>query len=231
MTLFTVIIPTKNREAYLQCAVASVLGQLGVDFELIIVNDGNLLQTQFTDRRIRVIDNSQRGAVTARNFGVEQARGRYIAFLDDDDHWTDENHLQLAQDQLQINADFYFSNGRMLFPNGHERAFEADADCSSLKKDNTILISTVCYKINLHSALGNFDEALPYYWDWDWYLRVARANHKLFHQTKHCVNIVVHAQNMSGQDNLEARRANLDLLSTKHDLGKIDLKNHTDFVL
>jgi glycosyltransferase involved in cell wall biosynthesis len=229
MIQFSVIVPTKNREDFLKRAVASVLAQTGVSFELLIVNDGEALQHHFSDHHVHVLQNAGRGAVPARNLGVSQAQGLYIAFLDDDDHWSDEKHLLHAFEKLNSDFDFYFGDGMLLFPDGTKRPFAEDATPSSLKRDNTILISAVCYKRALHNALGSFDEALPYYWDWDWYLRVAEAKYKFFHQPHTCVNIVVHAQNMSGGDNIKVRRANLDLLSAKHNLGSITLKNHIDF--
>jgi glycosyltransferase involved in cell wall biosynthesis len=228
--VFSVIIPTRDRADFLLRAVSSVVAQSLSDFELLIVNDGEPISQSFVDPRIRVLNNAQRGAVWARNLGIQEMRGRYVAFLDDDDSWTDTDHLQRARQQLESECDFYFADGVMVFPDGTERAFREDATPNSLKKDNTILISAVCYKSELHKRLGQFDEALPYYWDWDWYLRVAEAKLKIFHQEKLCVNIVVHTQNMSGAENISLRRANLDLLCSKHGLGFVPLKNHTDFV-
>ena len=226
---FSVIIPTRNREHYLREAVESVLTQRDVELELIIVNDGDPLQQQFTDRRVRVLDNGKRTAVPARNLGASSAKGDFIAFLDDDDFWIDPTHLAKSQSALRQHTDFYFANGEMRFPNGSTKLFDRDATADTLKFDNTILISAVCYRRNLHTTLGMFDESIPYYWDWDWYLRVAAAGFKLRHQTKPAVAIRVHPGNMSGQND-GARRANLDALIVKHHLGPIPLKNHTDFV-
>ena len=96
--------------------------------------------------------------------------------------------------------------------------------------DNTILISTVCYRRDLHKMLGVFDEALPYYWDWDWYLRVANADYRISRSNHVAAAIRVHPHNMSGSENRDARQANLDLLVAKHGMGKIILKNHLDFI-
>ena len=226
---FSVIIPTRNRETYLGDAVKSVLSQQGVSLELLIVNDGEPLTITFKDPRVRVLDNRKRTAVPARNLGVSNAAGTYIAFLDDDDFWIDPHHLEKAQAQFDQYADFYFADGEMWFFDGRVKLFALDATATSLEKDNTILISAVCYRRCIHDKLGAFDEALPYYWDWDWYLRVARGGFKLFHQSSPVVCIRVHENNMSGQ-NETARRANLDALQGKHNLPPIPLKNHTDFV-
>lgn len=226
---FSVIIPTRDREVFLAEAVASVLAQQAVSLELLVVNDGEPLRATFTDPRIRILDNGKRTAVPARNLGVAQARGAFIAFLDDDDYFIDNTHLAKARDEFNQHTDFYFTNGEMHFADGTVKLFDHNATAHSLKSDNTILISSVCYRRTLHEKLGPFDEALPYYWDWDWYLRVARGGFKLHHQNLPSVAIRVHQNNMSLANNA-ARRANLDALEIKHQLAKIPLKSHVDFV-
>jgi glycosyltransferase involved in cell wall biosynthesis len=227
---FSVVIPTRDRPDFLAQAVDSVLQQSFPDLELLIVNDGVTSVTDFGDDRVRVLNNETRGAVPARNLGILEASGSHIAFLDDDDYWTNPSHLEQANAALIDSADFYFSNGAMLYPDGEKRLFSHSADKQSLMRDNTILISTVCYRRGLHLQLGNFDEALPYYWDWDWYLRVAKADFRIAHSSQEAVSIRVHPQNMSGETNRDARQENLNLLIAKHSLKNITLKNHLDFV-
>ncbi|MCA0434216.1 MAG: glycosyltransferase [Proteobacteria bacterium] len=229
--MFSVVIPTRNRPAYLPEAVASVLAQRDSELELIIVNDGDGPIQLPGDPRLRVIENGARGAVPARNAGVTAASGDVIAFLDDDDVWIDEHHLASAAAEFSAGADFTFGNGIMRFPGeAAPRIFDHGASAETLAQDNTILISAVCYRRSLHERLGAFDEALPFYWDWDWYLRVARAGAPLAHVRRNVVDIRIHAQNMSGMGNFEARQANLDAFAAKHGLGRLVLKNHTDFV-
>jgi glycosyltransferase involved in cell wall biosynthesis len=228
---FSVIIPTRNRPQFLSEAVASVLAQSIDELEVLVVNDGDAPIELLNDPRIRVLDNQQRGAVIARNFGVAESQGAIIAFLDDDDIWIDPHHLAKAKSAIENGAAFTFANGIMQFPNeAKPRLFNHSANAQSLQHDNTILISAVCYRRDLHQQLGTFDEASPYYWDWDWYLRVARAGHALQHIESAVVDIRIHPQNMSGDQNIAARRAGLDAFSAKHNLGNIPLKNHTDFV-
>jgi glycosyltransferase involved in cell wall biosynthesis len=230
MPMFTVIIPTRDRPEFLGDAIASVLQQSQIDFELLIVNDGEKVVVDHGDDRIRILNNGMRGAVVARNLAVAEAKGELIAFLDDDDVWTDTSHLSRAFTELSTNCGFYFADGMMRYSNGTARAFAHDANALTLEHDNTILVSSVCYRKSLHAQLGRFDEALSYYWDWDWYLRVARAGIAIQRYAHSVVDIRVHAQNMSGNDSLIQRRTNLDQFCAKHSLGKITLKNHTDFV-
>jgi glycosyltransferase involved in cell wall biosynthesis len=227
---FSVIIPTHNRPEFLPDAVASVLRQSLTDFELLIVNDGDANIQTFEDPRVRVLNNQQRGAVLARILGVDEAQADFIAFLDDDDVWSRVDHLAHAAETLAQHTDFYFADGVLKFPDGKRKRFAKAADAESLEHDNTILISAVAYKRILHESLGSFDVGLPYYWDWDWYLRVARHGARLQRRAETVVDIRIHGQNMSGESNQMQRQANLNLLCAKHGLTDITLKGHVDFL-
>jgi glycosyltransferase involved in cell wall biosynthesis len=232
MPLFSVIIPTRNRESFLREAVASVLAQSITDFELLIVNDGNTALQPFDDTRIIIIDNKQQGHVPARITGITHVKGKFIAFLDDDDIWIDDAHLGRAAHLLGTTADLTFADGIMKFPHEENpRIFARDATPTTLERDNTILISAVCYRASIHETLANFDVELPYYWDWDWYLRVARAGFRLVHDENQSVDIRVHAQNMSGESNTKPRADNLKRFADKHKIGPLTLKNHADFAV
>ena len=228
--LISCIIPTRNRPDFVVEAVRSVLAQSHRHLELIIVNDGSTPVPAFDDVRVRIIDAGQRGAVPARNLGLATAQGEAIAWLDDDDVWTDTHFLAACTTHLSSKSDFVFADGALVFPDGRRKSFAHDADAKTLERDNTILISAVCYRSSLHTELGVFDEALPYYWDWDWYLRVARAGKLLTRLVTPIVDIRIHAQNMSGHSNSEARGVNLSRFCDKHALPKIPLKSHVDFV-
>jgi glycosyltransferase involved in cell wall biosynthesis len=89
----SVIIPAFNRAALIGGAINSVLQQTLEDWELIVVDDASVddlpgALEKFTDDRIRLErHSSNRGVSAARNTGLAAARGRYVAFLDSDDHW------------------------------------------------------------------------------------------------------------------------------------------------
>lgn len=231
MNSISVIIPTRGRHHFLRQAIASVLAQTEPPKEIIVVDDGEGAADALkgVSPLVTVIDNHQRGPVPARNLGVAHASGDYIAFLDDDDWFTDVGYFAAASLAFADGAAFCYADGVMAFEDGRDSlpfAFHADAE--TLTRDNTILISGVIYRRALHQALGAFDESLPYYWDWDWYLRVARSGHALTRISRPVVAIRVHARNMSGESLEAPRRANLDRFSTKHGLAPIPLKNHLD---
>ena len=87
----SVIIPTYDRSEFLRTAIASVLAQTLQDFEIIVVDDASADDTQevvgnLDDGRIRYIRHEiNKGVAATRNTGVLNSKGKYIAFLDDDD--------------------------------------------------------------------------------------------------------------------------------------------------
>ncbi|MBC1813600.1 glycosyltransferase family 2 protein [Listeria booriae] len=101
--MVSIIMPAHNAAAYIQGAIDSVLAQSWTDFELLILDDCSTDSTveiirDYTDSRIRlhVLENNL-GAAATRNYGIRQAKGRYLAFLDSDDCWKPEKlKLQLA---------------------------------------------------------------------------------------------------------------------------------------
>jgi glycosyltransferase involved in cell wall biosynthesis len=225
----SVLIPTRNRSELLQKAVASVLAQTFTDFELIIVNDGSQPLPNFSEPRIRTLNSGEAGAVPARNMAAATAKGTVIAWLDDDDRWSDRDFLKDAVSAMDDGADFVFGDGRFVFSDaGPSQDYSRNADAKSLELDNTILVSAIVYRANLHTKLEQFDESLPFYWDWDWYLRVARSGAKLHHIARPVVDILIHAQNMSGDSNAGPRQKDLDHLAEKHRLPPLKLKTHLD---
>jgi glycosyltransferase involved in cell wall biosynthesis len=231
MNSISVVIPTRGRPHFLREAVASVLAQTVKPLEIVVVDDGVGAKDALAglDPSIKVLDNRERGPVPARNLGVAEAKGELICFLDDDDWFIDHDYLAAAAQALAAGADFCYTDGRLVFEDGRpDLPFAFHADVETLARDNTILISGAIYRRSLHDALGAFDETLPFYWDWDWYLRVARAGRPLTHIARQAVAIRVHARNMSGESLEAQRRENLDRFSTKHGLPRIPLKNHLD---
>ena len=89
--LFSVVIPTYNRLPLLKETLASVFAQTFTDFEIIVVDDGSTDGTanfvQSLNAAIKLLRTANGGPGAARNKGVQEAHGRYVAFLDSDDLW------------------------------------------------------------------------------------------------------------------------------------------------
>ena len=99
--LISVIIPVYNAEKYLEQCLNSIKNQTYKNFEVIIVNDGSkdnseVICKRFSedDSRFRYFTKSNGGVSSARNFGLDNANGHYITFIDGDD-WVEHNHLEI----------------------------------------------------------------------------------------------------------------------------------------
>lgn len=93
--MISVIIPLYNKEHYIAQTLNSVLNQTYTDFEVIIVNDGSTDKSTdivlgFKDKRIKLINQDNKGVSAARNSGINMAKGDFLAFLDADDEWYPE---------------------------------------------------------------------------------------------------------------------------------------------
>ena len=109
--MISVIIPVYNAEPYLNRCIDSVLASAYSDFEIILVNDGSTDRSPdicraYAENDIRVVFLSQenRGVSSARNLGLEAARGEWIVFLDSDDFITDD-YLSLTADKAYGQQD------------------------------------------------------------------------------------------------------------------------------
>lgn len=92
MSKVSVVIPAYNAMAYLPQTVANVLEQTYTDFEVIVVNDGstdNIEEwiAQISDLRVKLVSQTNLGLAGARNTGIRESQGEYLAFLDADDLW------------------------------------------------------------------------------------------------------------------------------------------------
>lgn len=105
----SVIVTTFNRVKLLPETINSILGQTFDDFELIIVDNMSIDGTSeyveaIADPRVRYFRNPNNGVIAVnRNYGLNQARGKYIAFCDDDDLWLSDK-LKLQVKVLEKNA-------------------------------------------------------------------------------------------------------------------------------
>ncbi|TAL16235.1 glycosyltransferase [bacterium] len=178
------IIPTFNRREFAAEAVRSVLSQTFDDFELIVVDDGSedstaaFLEETFADPRLRVIRQGNRGVSAARNTGVGQSRGEFLAFLDSDDLWTEEK-LRLSRKALEehpeaalvYTEEIWHRRGKWANPCSHhaKRSGWIFPHCIPLC---IISPSSAVIRREAFMKAGGFDESLPACEDYDLWLRL-----------------------------------------------------------
>lgn len=169
--IVSVIIPTYNREKLLMRAIQSVLNQTFKDFEIIVIDDSSRGNTKefvksIKDKRIKYIYKSRfsHNPATTRNEGIIKSKGKYIAFLDDDDEWFPEK-LQLQLKEFENRNIGLVYTKCITLKNGKINKI------SSIKR---ILTSSVMIKKEVINKVGLFDENLDCAEDRDMWLRVSK---------------------------------------------------------
>jgi glycosyltransferase involved in cell wall biosynthesis len=200
MSHFTVIICTYNRAHLLSRAIQSVLAQTEPDFELLIVDDHSEDETaqvvsSYEDKRIRYLKREQNGGSSAtRNEGIRAARGRFIAFLDDDDEYLPdylaEARQAFAQAPAEVGAIFCKTilveddpqseriiGERVPTPPPHKD--RSEASLYLLRRQTLSSGWGLTVRADCFATVGLFDENLEAAVDWDIFIRMAR--HVDFH--------------------------------------------------
>lgn len=98
---FSIIIPLYNKESLVENTLKSIFNQTFTDYEIIVVNDGSTDKSEAiilksNDNRIRFYSQNNQGVSAARNVGIKESKGDFIAFLDADDYWY-PNHLEIME--------------------------------------------------------------------------------------------------------------------------------------
>jgi glycosyltransferase involved in cell wall biosynthesis len=199
---FSVIIPTRGDSPHLRAALASALAG-AQKLELLLVHDRRRGDAELPvelghDPRVRLLESSTAGPAATRNVGFEQAEGRWLALLDDDDLWLPEHlsqsleRLHADPDALLVASDAYefddpTPDGNAEAPStlGNLRRFAPDLrdgqlSLRALLSANRILTPTVVLDRRRLDPADRFREDLPVMEDYELWLRLARRHRLLF---------------------------------------------------
>lgn len=180
---FSVIIPTYNRKYYLKIAMESVFAQDFKDYELIVVDDGStdgtgaFMRENFRDKPFLYAAQENKGPAAARNHGLRQARGEWIAFLDSDDRFV---HFKLSRvcEYIRLFPDcrvfhteeLWYRDGVYLEQKGMHR--KPDGFCfEEAVRLCCVSISTAVIHTSVFTETGAFDENFLSCEDYDFWLR------------------------------------------------------------
>lgn len=179
----SVIIPTYNRGRVIKEAIDSVLAQDYTEFELIVVDDGSTDHTSDVldsyRNVIKVLSQKNRGVSAARNRGIAEASGKFIAFLDSDDLWlpqklsTQVEFFNKTPDALICQTEeVWIRNGLRVNPKKRHKKPSGMIFKLSLELC-LVSPSAVMIKRSLFDRVGEFDETLPACEDYDLWLRIS----------------------------------------------------------
>jgi glycosyltransferase involved in cell wall biosynthesis len=184
--LVSVIVPSFNRSLTIREALESILKQTYPEWEALIVNDGSTDDTSDVvkewgrkDPRIRLIEHRrQRGAQAARNTGIQNARGTWIAFLDSDDWWLPhslEARLKLAQEKLHqvVHSDCYMQTPKSNLERFGVPSMEGQVFKELLRRPGPMFQGLLVSREAL-SRIGPLDENIVSYQEWDTAIRLGK---------------------------------------------------------
>jgi len=221
---FSIVIPTRNRPELFKLALDSVLAQNFESFEVVVVNDGSTAEYL---QRYRDVQDASPSNVTwhylvhrpnghgqsySMNYGTSHAQGAYVCFLDDDDCWTDSDHLQRAFNSIRQAAqpvDLYLTNQKAYFPDGSPQTaplwIDSIRDSAELPAPDPFgshVVTTTAllkckgfahlncsiYRKGFYADIGGMDENIRYECDRDIYIRaIDRAAHILYNYA--CISL------------------------------------------
>jgi glycosyltransferase involved in cell wall biosynthesis len=179
----SVIIPTYNRGWIIKEAIDSVLAQEFKDFELIVLDDGSTDNTleilNSFQHDIKVLRQRNQGVSAARNRGIAEASGRFIAFLDSDDLWLPQKLFRQVEffkknpdAQICQTEETWIRKGVRVNPKKRHKKPEGMIFEPSLALC-LVSPSAVMMRRSLFEKVGGFDETLPACEDYDLWLRIS----------------------------------------------------------
>lgn len=200
---FSVVIPLYNKSRYIENTIRSVLSQSCGDYEVIVVDDGSTdnsleLARRFESDTVRIIPQENQGVAVARNTGILNASGEYIAFLDADDEWRPEYLATISEltDRYPESAIFVtayavnMGNGKV----NYSTRLEPETGClgsywlTLAKGYDFVWTSATTIRRQALLDAGLFKPGEKIGQDLDMWARVARLNPRVAYSSRICVN-------------------------------------------
>ncbi|TAF74499.1 MAG: glycosyltransferase family 2 protein [Bacteroidetes bacterium] len=228
--LVSIIIPLYNADKYLSETIKSVINQTYTHWELLIINDGSTDQSlevarKFVSAKIKVFDQENKGAGAARNFGLKEAKGEYIQFLDADDLLSSNKIevqvrlLENTSEKVAVCPTVHFFDGQdlssihpsayensFLFSTGNTFEFLINLYGGSNNKGSMIQTNAWLVPANLIKKAGNWEEFYSPDDDGEFFCRVLLSAKGVVY-TPNCSNYYRKFKNGSSLASTKEKRA------------------------
>ena len=182
--LVSVIMPIYNRSSTIERAINSVLNQSYKNLELILIDDGSTDETlsivkNIKDERIKlIIHEENKGVSVARNTGLKNANGKYVAYLDSDNEWDSKYLEATVGGFIELpDADAVYS-GQLIydkFDSPIKFVRFGSYNKSLLHNNNYIDMNCFVHKLDIYKEIGGFNSELKRLVDWDFILRISNS--------------------------------------------------------
>ncbi len=244
----SIIMPTYNRIRMLEKAIQSVFDQSYKDWELIIIDDASTDETEArmkeldcreeAVRYMRIPKIENKGISEYLNIGLRNARGKYIARIDDDDFWCHKDKLKLQVEFLEKNPEYVVVGGGVILVDGEGNELfrylkkESDEEIRSFALfSNPFTHATVMFKKELALKLGGY-KIIKHVEDMELWLRMGKHG-KLYNMKEYFITYMTAGQNKSFTHQRENSRTVLEVLKMHKDdypnFNKAYLLNYTQY--
>lgn len=207
--LVTVIIPCFNSESFIQDSIRSVLQQTYKNTEIIVIDDGStddtLLKLERFGNEIVIYTKANEGSASARNLGIQNSNGKYIAFLDSDDIWLPEKIEKQLRLMIENNLDLVYCGGESFghagLPIVYTPVFSGNCYKKFLEFPTRAIIVLGCSSAIIRKSVlessGNFDATFTgAAEDWDFFRRFCKYG-KVDYLNASLVKYRLHDRNVS----------------------------------
>lgn len=187
MPYFSIVIPVFNKEKFVSKTLKSVLDQTYSDFEIIVINDGSIDESeaeilQFDDSRIQYYSKTNEGVAIARNYGIEKATAEFICFIDADDYWF-PNFLEtmhrftskLLEEKVFATAIEIETKNKTIpaqYSIAKKSEFEIVDFFNASQKECALWTSSVCIHKSVFDQVGTFDPKIKHGEDTEMWIRI-----------------------------------------------------------
>jgi len=183
----SVLLATYNRPQFVGTSIQSALNQTFHNFEVLVICDSNSDNTRQAvepfvklDARLKYFEIPRNGRIASvSNYGLAQASGEYIAILDDDDSWSDTEKLAKQVVFLDEHPNYVGCGGGYITVDvegketGRFLKPENDEDIRrNILVANPMANATTIFRRAAAAAIGNYDETMKEYADWDFWLKI-----------------------------------------------------------
>lgn len=228
----SIVLPTYNRINWLIKSINSVKEQSYQNWELFVIDD---ISSDGTDERMKEICaqdsriqyhklpvTAEKGISKFLNFGIKNGEGKYIARLDDDDKWIDNDKLKKQVEFMEQNPEYVLTGGGVIAINDKEeeifRYLENETDEQIRNKallSNPFTHPTVLFRKDAAVEIGGY-QILEFAEDWDFWLRLGNVG-KLYNFPEYFAHYLMAGQNISLKNQRGLAKMLFDIIKTHKD--------------
>jgi glycosyltransferase involved in cell wall biosynthesis len=224
----SIILPTYNGVKYIKKSIESVLSQSFSNWELLVINDGSTDNTEnfikeYTNKDFRIIyfkNENNLGIQKTLNKGLKEAKGDYIARIDDDDQWINKDKLKMQIEFLDNNPNYVLiGTGAIVVDENDKELYkyllseDDKAIKSRILSKNCFIHSSVMFRKDIALKLGGYseDKNVKHIEDYDLWLRLGVIG-KLANLPIYAVRFTIRNDGISSNNKLEQFKKSLVLI-------------------